>query len=260
MGDHFGCIGFDADDCRTFEAFAREAASQAAPVSCKRGTYLHWSSGCGAELWLHLDRRGVVVGAQPHFYGSGAVSVAVTRTVARAGGAALDGGFQCWANPCSSEPDSGDYPFVFDAPDYHLHAPELALPARATVQLAAFAEQLQCFPSAEAYAERRDEVRLAVRSFVPAGLVDMQGEASPSPAALAVLSGEILDAGVRENPISGQRFLWAAVQTDGATLDVVASPASVPDGFVPGGVVQGLFWLSGRLSGYPPRRGLRLIG
>lgn len=56
--------------------------------------------------------------------------------------------FHGWADPDDGNPESGAYPFVFDAPDYILHD-AVKLPAVFDVQLAAFAHELDAYASDE---------------------------------------------------------------------------------------------------------------
>lgn len=57
------------------------------------------------------------------------------------------------------------------------------------------------------------------------------------------------------NPATGASFHWAKVRTLGGEVDVVADPEVLNGSLVVGGVVNGSFWLSGRLFKPPqPKR------
>jgi len=257
---HFGCLGIAAEDQAAFEAVARQASEAAESHRSKRGTYLRWSCESGAEMWLQVNSRQELVGVQPHYDGDSRMQVGVAHAVARPGDSELDGAFYCWANPGEKVVNDGDYPRVFDAPDFHLHAPHLAYPSRCHVQLVAFAEELEVFPSLPAYSEAQgDEPRMASQSFVPAGLFASHGGQTTPPTAHALLTGEVLVSAEKRNSLTGLPFYWVRAQTYGATIDVVVETAPVVGLPPPGSVIQGTFWLSGRLSGYPARRGMRLI-
>jgi hypothetical protein len=50
------------------------------------------------------------------------------------------------------------------------------------------------------------------------------------------------------NPATRLQYFWARVRTYGGEIEVVASPEVVEGTLMQGGVINGLFWLSGRLS------------
>jgi hypothetical protein len=49
------------------------------------------------------------------------------------------------------------------------------------------------------------------------------------------------------NETTGDAFWWARVRTLGGEIEVVADPVLLTGPVTPGAVVQGSFWLSGRL-------------
>ena len=258
MPSHFSCIGIQAEGQDELEGILRRAAASASWIPCPRGNYLRWSSGTGAEIWLQVNLENEVVGAQPHFDGTTRMSVRVTATIPRPDDSELDGAFHCWANPdAAAKGDSGDYPLVFDAPDFHLHAAKLILPHSGSVQLAAFAEEIRVFPSEAAYDEstKGSEPAFAVESFIPMGLFGSEG----APAATALVTGKVVKHGRRHNPLSDRPYLWAVVSTFGGPLDTVIDPDQAPEGLADGKVIQGTFWLSGRFQGSPPGKGRRLL-
>jgi hypothetical protein len=64
----------------------------------------------------------------------------------------------------------------------------------------------------------------------------------------ALIAGQVVDASVRANAITGKPFLWALVDTVGGTYDVVIDPALLQRSPRAGDIVSGWFWLSGRLA------------
>jgi hypothetical protein len=252
---HLRCIGFDAKDHNAVEALLRRTAAQATLLPCDRGTYLRWTCESGAELWLQVSPSREIIGAQPHFGGDAAFRVAVTQAITRPDESELDGAFHCWANLASDDPEDRKFPFVFDAPDFHLHSSRLAVPAEATVQLVGFGQDVRVFESVTAYeAHQVREASGTVESFSPAGLLHPNGGVTSPPTAHAILAGRILRSARRRNRLTGRAFYWAKVQTYGGCLDAVLAPESVPGGLPVGAVLRGTFWLSGRLAGYPQPR------
>jgi hypothetical protein len=63
-----------------------------------------------------------------------------------------------------------------------------------------------------------------------------------------MFTGTVVDAERLVNEYSGGDFWHARVRTLGGEVDVVADPQAIEGELVPGGIAQGLFWLSGRLS------------
>ena len=96
-------------------------------------------------------------------------------------------------------------------------------------------------------------VESASQSFIPSGLFSPGGETTEPPLASAIFTGHIRAAEVRTNEVTGAEYFWAFVSTLGGDFDVVIDPELVSNP-VPaaGGVLQGEFWLSGRLVD-PPR-------
>jgi hypothetical protein len=115
------------------------------------------------------------------------------------------------------------------------------------VQLAAFAHELTVFPDSDAYADASEgrELPHAAESFIPSGLF-VTGE-EPEPAAEAFFTGTVLAARGRMNETTGDPFWWARVRTLGGEIEVVANPVLLSGPVSAGAVVQGSFWLSGRL-------------
>jgi len=250
MMDHFSPIGFliesEDDLMKLIEQI--EEAEEIVPV--KKGTYVRWSSGCGAELWLQGDRKNRLIGGSPHFSGTSQVQVGLTTRLKRPYDNALEGAFKAWAEPQPEDPTKGVYPFVFDAPDFAVYS-DVKLPSVATAQVSAFAEEIAIYESPEAFlASQTGEPRLASQSFIPLGLFPGTGQGAKSADARALFAGHVLKAEERVNDLSGETFIWALVATLGGTYDVVVASSMMEDFPVEGNVIRGSFWLSGRLVEY----------
>ena len=154
---------------------------------------------------------------------------------------------EAWAN-ASNEPDPGDYPIVFDCPNYATHL-GLTFPVLTSVQIAAFAYTLQCFESVEAYKNfpTEEKHKLADQAFIPIGTFAPGGGRLEPPESTALLTGHVLAAEQRANKLTGEYYWWALVDSYGAAYDIVADPTVVSGSLKRGAVVRGTFWLSGRL-------------
>jgi len=261
VANNFSTIGFDVGSQEDFVALARVAVERGERVPCPFGEYLVWSPGGGAQLIVQVDDQRRLVGANPHFEGPARIRVAVTHT-ARDGEHPMDGYVHAWAGPRNDEPESGDYPFVVDMPDFDAATDGLVVPGLGSMQIAAFARTLACWQDDASYAAAEeakwaakgyssgDKVRgFSAESFIPSGTFSL-GDPPPGgfvPKAEAIFTGHVLLAELATNGHSGLPFHHLVVKTLGGEYDVVADP-TVPEGEpVVGGVVQGTFWLTGRL-------------
>lgn len=254
LANHLASIGFSVESVEEFRALADRVATRADALEVVDGYYLHYHAECGAELWLQVDREERLIGMAPHFSGDSSQRVAITDRVHRPDDSDLEGAFRAWANPADDDAERGDYPFVFDSPDYAVYR-LLTTPIRVDVQIAAFAHELSAYANAKAFeAAQTDQPKLAPDFFVPIGLL---AEETDGPIAQAMFAGTVLETAVRKNALSGASFIWAKVRTLGGEVDVVAEPSRVTGQVVPGGIVRGAFWLSGRIIEYQPgeRRG-----
>jgi hypothetical protein len=73
------------------------------------------------------------------------------------------------------------------------------------------------------------------------------------PQAIALFAGIIKEFEKKQNELTGAEFYWLQVETYGGEIDVVADAQFFEKEPLKDGVIHGLFWLSGRLSG-PPQR------
>jgi hypothetical protein len=247
MASHMSTIGFQVSNEFDFGKLVNHALLNGTEIESANGMYIWWVAGRGVELWVQIDRDKSVVGVNPHFSHSGRMWVGLTQRLRRPDESSLEGAFHGWAAPQGDDPESGAYPFIFDAPDFDLHE-ELQLPSLRQVQVAAFAHELEAFVDEDSYyASQAEGVRFAAESFIPAGLFSLGHNGGGPPAAQAVLAGTVLAWENITNPFSGRPFHWARVRTLGGEIDIVTDPSILIGELVEGGIVRGSFWLSGRI-------------
>ena len=251
MASHFSTIGFEVRSHDELQAVAGEAAQRGRVIDTPEGHYIVYAPGGGAELWVQATPGRELCGCNPHFAGTGRVRVGVTNFIPDpdAERAPLDGGLHGWANPPGDSADAGDYPFVVDLPDFAAAAETITPPKVVTMQVAAFAHELKSFADDQTFFASQEEgkPKFAAESFIPTGLFQAAGEKLPRPAAAAMFTGHVLASEVRTNPMTGRPFHWLSVRTLGGVFDVVADPSILDAVPTVGGVVQGSFWLSGRV-------------
>lgn len=257
MPSQFSAIGFTVTSGDDLAALASRVAERADTIDAGPGQYLRWAPSTGEQLWLQVTRTGDAMGMNPHFAGKSSVRIALEARVARPTHTPLDGTFLAWANPPEEGAGGGDYPFAFDCPDAatHLH---MALPVTVHAQIAAFAQEVSCYPSQDAYDAAQSAQGLAFpsKSFIPSGLLSPNGEPVDPPEPHALLVGHVLEAEERHNSVTGQPFFWALVETLGGTFDVVIDPELLAERPATGDILSGWFWLSGRVASEgPPKSG-----
>jgi hypothetical protein len=247
MPSHFSTIGFMLDSIEKYVDLAKRISDLSEYIQAPHGSYGRWRSASNCELWLQLDSDNNFLGMNPHFSGDSSMRVGITETIKRPNGSLLDGAFYGWADPAEDDSDSGYYPFVFDTPDFDCHS-DLPLPSIVTVQVCAFAHEVSVFESESAYqASQKEKPSFASKSFIPAGLFQPGGEDIDPPEAEAIFTGHILQAKTLTNELTKKNFFWALVDTLGGTIDVVIDPQLIGSSPQVGGILSGMFWLSGRI-------------
>lgn len=247
MPSHLSSIGIGVKTEDEFNEFVFQAADTGTKIETNNGSYIRWSSGAGSEAWIQVSQENELIGMNPHFSGNAVMQVGIIKRIEDEAYSPMDGAFYGWAGSSDDNPEDGYYPFVFDVPDYLLYS-NLSLPIVVNVQLAGFAHELQAFESEEHYkASQTEEPKFASESFIPAGLFTPDGESTQPPQAYAIFSGYVLQTARLTNPATGGTFYWAHVRTLGGEVDVVADPEVISGELTKDGIIQGTFWLSGRI-------------
>ena len=241
-------IGFPVQSEQDVNGLIENLLSVVKPIRCPQGAYYVYSDASGAEMYLQGNTGDELVGFNPHYAGKSRRTVCLIAAIDR-DSSELDGGFRAWANPSdASDPESGDYPFVFDAPDFRMNT-NSQFPRVCEVQLTAFASNdFKIYASETDYYDAQvEEPKFAAQSFVPSGLFGAtENEAAP-PRPIGIFAGEIKAWELKRNERTKANFYWFFINTLGGEVDVVADPKLIAGEPQIGGVVSGQFWLSGRL-------------
>lgn len=244
-------IGFPTPDDQAVNEMIMHVLELAKPIQCEQGFYLKFSDASGAEIYLQGNFDQELVGFNPHFAGKSKRKVGITQAIER-DSSELDGGFHARADPSDSETAvSGEYPFIFDVPDFRIAEIE-QFPIVKDIQLTAFASNdFQIFASEKDYFDSQDsDFKYAAKSFVPVGLFSFDENENIDLNAVRPVgkfAGEIKEFELKTNQLSGQQFYWFLIETLGGETDVVADPKFVTIEPQIGGIVSGQFWLSGRV-------------
>ncbi len=278
MTDHFSIIGFQARSAEELASLiGKLPEDRAESLECRPGYYYRWHTDVGSELWIHMQKRVddvadegagppgdtlAIVGVTPFFAGAGRVPIRAVAIKRRPEDNAFEGAIFAEVEPGESPHDCTTVA-LFDVVDFACLANRVA-PFKADAQVTAFAHDIAVFPDAATFeaAQEGQEVRFAPKSFFASGLFMPSDDASDQPVfhdpdqpgfnapSRAFLSGQVLRSEIRTNPVTGQSFCWALVETLGGTVDVVALESQM-DGhhgaLTSGMIVQGEFWLCGRL-------------
>jgi hypothetical protein len=246
-------IGFPTRSEQDINDMISHVLELAETVACPpRGFYLKFSDASGAEIWLQGNNEQELIGFNPHFAGKSRRRVGLTRAIERES-SELDGGFYAWANPSGEAVEiSGDYPFVFDAPDFRLNQIS-KFPYVCEIQLTAFASNdFKVFRDEKEYDEsQKDEIKHAPNCFIPAAIPAIDADDADVDLSvvrpIAMLAGKIKELELKKNVLSGEKFYWFLVDSYGGEVDVVADMKLIQSEPQIGGIVSGQFWLSGRI-------------
>ncbi len=243
-------IGFPTPDEQAVNDMIWHVIEMTAPIKCSHGLYLKFSDESGAEIYLQGNFKQELIGFNPHFAGKSRRKVGLAKKIER-DSSELDGGFHAWANPDEEKIiDSGEYPFVFDVPDFRVNE-DIEIPKLCEIQLTAFASnEFQIFDNEKDYYDsQEDETKMAAKSFIPSGMFLPDENAAPidPPRPIGIFAGEIKEFKLRTNKVSGVKFYSFLVETLGGEVDVVADPKLITQEPKIGGIVSGQFWLSGKI-------------
>ena len=248
-------IGFPVQSEQDVNVLITETIKYVESVKCKHGFYLRFADSSGAEIYLQGNNEQELIGFNPHFAGRSRRTVGLTKAIER-DSSQLDGGFYAWANPVETNGEiSGEYPFVFDVPEFRLHD-EINLPLICEIQLTAFASNdFEMFADEKAFDESQEsELKYASKSFIPVGLFafdEENGEIDLSVVRpIGRFAGEIKEFELKTNELSNEKFYRFLVETLGGEIDVVADVKLIKEGPKIGGIVSGQFWLSGILNDF----------
>jgi len=247
-------IGFPTRSEQDINDMISHVLELAETVPCPQGFYLKFADASGAEIWVQGNFEQELIGFNPHFAGKSRRRVGLTKAIERES-SELDGGFHAWAEPGEDKiVDSGEYPFVFDVPDFRT-IEKINFPQIREIQLTAFASNdFKIYKSEKDYYDAQDsEPKFASKSFIPSGLFtpDEEAAASEPPRPIGIFAGEIKEFELKTNELSNEKFHWFLVETLGGEVDVVADAKLISIEPNIGGIVSGQFWLSGKINGTP---------
>lgn len=247
---HFSAIGFPISSQIEFERLLKMSFETGQAIPIHNGKYVVWEPGEGVQLWVKVKDR-VVLGCSPHYSGEGVLKAQVRGFYSRPEDiAAADGALIGASLPLDAA--SASFPLIVDVPGFEAAASHVVPPQVVTLQVSAFAREMNCFPDSDAYARWQfaQPDAPSLDSFLFPGLSAAQtGTSAGGPApAEAHITARVVKAQMRINSITQQNFIaLVAATTGGGTIDIVANPQAASGELLAGGIIQGAFWLSGRI-------------
>lgn len=212
------------------------------------GHYRAYKDMSGAEVWMSKDSK-KAYGLNCHFSGDTVWKVGVER-IARSPKNEMDGVLFCWADAQWYEDTmewSGLFPFVVNVPDFQSVNGYLKPPATVEIQLCALATSVSIFKSREDYEadalSNAGSLQRNVESFIPLDISSREFE----DLAYSSMSGVIRGFSYEVNSFTGRAFWLADVQTLGGNLNVLCDPELIEGTPLPGSIVIGDVYMSGRL-------------
>ena len=249
MANHFQAVGFSVNDSEQWTEVVNRTAALGEETAFPDGALFRWTQEGGEEIVILVDDERNFRGGAPHFSGATRAQVALVGALPDAE-AYWEGAFYAWMNPPEDDLQSGDYPLVFDVADFWVVKDQLTLPQRATVQIAAFAHEIEFFASEIEYSNAQTgDTQYAPDFFIPSGL--FTGESGGAPQPYALFAGTIVQYQQRINSATKQVFHHFEVQTFGGVFDVVAEDELVTQAAQTpqiGGLLKGVFWMSGSVQ------------
>lgn len=242
---HLACIGFDVRGEEALQRMAREAFEKGQPRPHDNGFYIQYRDASSAELWLQFDQQKQLVDLHPHFFVDHKTHVCLTAKLP-SGDSDHEGGFFAVSYPSvKDDPDSGRFPFMFDVPDFACTSDQLPIPKSIDVQLVAFTQTINTYPSRGQLKKQTGQKPFNVH---PIGLLGDDGDVAARPKAVVEMSGTIESISKKVNGMTNQPFGQLAVKIDGGTLIAVLPHTELlrcdPQ---KGHAFSGQFWMSGRL-------------
>lgn len=226
----------------------RGLVEQSRIVETQKGTYRHWRSRDGAELWFHYPtRQPRAPGSDasridiitPFHRGLSAIKLRIGRVLAMDRANPLEGSCLAWLPKTAS--GWREQAIVFELVPYARHAfgPQ---PFKTEAQIVCFAHGLWAFDTTDRYISGTPQNRrIKVGAYVPVAQSDVPEVALTyrnPPVTLGLLTGHVRRAIRFINPVTREPYYWLSLDTQRGLFDVVVNPAVVVGDVSEGNVVQ----------------------
>lgn len=253
---HYDTIGFTGITSKeTLSALINQVSPHAQMI----GDYAVYRDASGAALWIGINQDNGFFSAEPYFSGC-LQSVWISHVAANQYDDGFDDGTgfaHVWQNGSASENGEcvdGDYPFIVDIPDI-ASFPQTTVGTAQKIAVCAFAESAELFADEAAFdaSQETQEVKWAAQSFIPSSgmFMDENAPEGARPAARALFTGIVRKAEKRHNAVTHSPFYYCEIATFGGVWSAVYPAEAFADTPQAGNVIQGEYWLTGRLADAP---------
>lgn len=262
MSTRLHALGFPAAWTAEVADQVRALAEQGRVVAARKGSYRHWRSRDGAELWFHYPKvsapqpaakgnpadagsdsskqaRPAIDIIAPFHRGQSAVKVRIGRVLAMDRANPLEGSCLAWL----PKTDDGwrEQAIVLELVPFAGHVIE-PRPYVTTAQIACFAHALWAFDRAEAYAAQTPQHRrIKLGAYSPMAHTDVPEVAVTyrhPPVTLGLVTGIVRRSIRLTNPATGEPYYWLALETKRGLFDVLVNPAVVQGDISEGNIAQ----------------------
>jgi hypothetical protein len=248
MSNHFSAIGIGIDGPDSLNEYFKKTVESGEIIDSKNGKYIRWKLGDGAELIGKLNNQNKPLGLKPYYFGNTRYNIRYARVVKQDTDGALDGAIFGWAEPFAKTKE-GTFPIVVDLPEFDVYNFTMQSVVVES-QICAFSHEMSVFKSEKEYmAFQKGSKKFGVKSFVPIGMFEDDGQFKNDPEPHAIISGVVVDTKVIKSEMSGMRYRWIQLDTVGGNIDVISADGDVTRNLSAGDIIGGLFYLSARIIG-----------
>lgn len=235
---HFTDIGFKVDTTKDLQKVSRLIRKgQSMPAT--KHNYSCVNDKSGASLWFWYSEKGIEC-LNPHFNGTteSKVFLIAKEIESKCENCIVLVG---WMSPTDNQnPESGSYPFGFSIPNFFT-LEKIIFPQLVSVQITAFAGEIKVYKDEKDFSNNKKD--FAPCYFIPSGRfpVDEKRRAESN------FAGKVEMVKKMRNALTRQKFYWMIVDTYGTKIDVVCDDSMINHKVVPGNIIDGTFWLSGKI-------------
>lgn len=252
MGNHFDAIGFPVPDRDALSDLVMRTATTGVPTDLPDGGRLvTLGDASGGSVVVVVQGDGRIVCSKPAFASSTPLRALVGGGVSDPGGCP-----HCDLVSLTVLDHGGEeaFPLYVETADHALMLGWLQPDMAVRAWIAGFAETVEAWPDEEAYLRSHQPPALAPRSLIPSGMFHPDPSAQRPPRAEAIITGVVEAVETRRSETGGGGFIWARLSTLAVALECVFPLDALGESLTHGSVVQGTFWLVGRLEPEAPDR------
>ena len=241
MARHYSDIGLiinEYDYCDELNSIIEEYAESSRTVSVGENSYLIVDIDEKVELWFRvIEGETDLDSVEPH-YRSGLVSELINPEWVYRDDLGMSGLLKGKLN---------NEPINLNISGAALVPPVNSL-ASLRCEIAAFAESLSVYEDVEDFKENCEYGdAFAEKAYIPTGCYDSFGKDEINQTPRAIISGVVKSVEQRENSHTGEEYFVITVESAHSNFVMLVEPELLYDDVVPGNIIMGKFWFSGKV-------------